>query len=559
MFSAYSLRGLVVLALAVGCVPGVVDEPAGGFEDVASEWGLVHATFGGGTAKVHVRESLGQGLCWTDYDRDGDPDLFVPNGATDMESAASTQKPWRFYRNDGSRFRELASTIGLSGDAWGIGCAVGDLDGDGYDDLFVTTAGGPNRLFHNRRDGSFEDWTVLTGVGDRQLGTGAAFGDLDGDGDLDLVVARYLDESSAPDRETCRWKQLEVMCGPKGFEPLSDLIYLNTGGGRLEETGAALGISRNGGFGLGVLLLDANDDGRRDLFVANDSTPNHLYLATETGRFIERGLSGGVALSETGSPQAGMGIDAGDLDGDGWEDLVATNFSDDVNNFFHRDGPAIYSEWSGRSGLAASSFFGLSWGVLLEDFDLDGDLDAFFANGHVYPQVDDGDPNSEYRQPPQLLFNSGGGQFVESPELLGEALQEAVAGRGAAVADFDLDGAPDLAITRDQEAPRLLRNRLAGSDAGWMRLRLIADGGNSAALGAWIEVTARGRSMVREVRSARGYLSASEPVPTFGLGETPEATRVEIRWPSGGRQALTALPAGHTWIVVQTRLRAAAG
>jgi hypothetical protein len=542
-FKGLGPRTLVVLGalLCNACEPAN-ERGAGGFSELGEASGITLPVFSGSAEKVHIRESLGQGACWLDHDRDGDLDLFIPNGAREVraeyETAPHLLKAWTFYVNRGGRFTEEATTLGAMADAWGIGCTVGDVDGDSYADLFVTTAAGPNRFFHNRGDGTFEDWTVRSSLGDLALSTGAAFGDLDGDGDLDLFVATYLDESRPPPSANCRWKGAAVMCGPRGYPPLDDLLYLNDGRGNFTEVSANAGLRGLGGFGLGVLMLDAEADGDLDIFVGNDSTPNRLLLNRGDGIFMDAGLMSGLALSSSGATQAAMGVDGGDLDGDGLEDLVVTNFSDDVNNFYRNDGGAIFTEWSLRSGMATSSFNRLGWSVLIEDFDLDGAPDVFVANGHVYPQVDGGDGNTSYRQPLQLLFNDGRGRLVEDLDRLGAVFEQPIAARGAAAADFDFDGDVDLVVVRDGAVPWLLRNELPNPNASWLRVTLRGRPGNPQALGAKVEVETAGRVQVRELRASRGYLSASQPALTFGLGAAETVDRLTVRWPDGGVQVL---------------------
>jgi hypothetical protein len=531
----FVFSGLAVLVAAGS-------DPVPGFVDVGPAWGLVHPTRSGSAQKVHIRESLGQGLCFTDYDDDSDPDLLVLNGGRGVTRGdAPALEPWHFYENRGGRFADVTAAVGLAVRSWGLGCAVGDVDSDGHDDLFVTTAGGPNLLFRNRGDRRFEDWTARAGVGAPGLSASAAFGDLDRDGDLDLFVTRYLDESRPPSPEGCLWKGIAVMCGPKGFPPLDALLYLNRGDGTFVEASRRAGIAGRPGYGLGVVLLDVEDDGDTDIFVANDSSASHLFLNRGNATFQEAGLRAGVAYSEDGASQAGMGVDAGDLDGDGLPDLVKTNFSDDIHNFFRNEGGAAFAEWSHRSGLAAASFSRLGWAVLLEDLDLDADLDLFVVNGHVYPQVDGRDTNTSYRQAMQLLFNDGAGRFTERAERVGEVFRRRIAGRAAAAADVDGDGDLDLAVTRDGEPPLLLENRLTARGASWITVRLEGTRSNREGIGARVELVAAGRRQVREMRRSRGYLASGEAVLVFGLGTAEVVDRLDIRWPSGMRESRSAL------------------
>ncbi|HEX4954208.1 MAG TPA: CRTAC1 family protein [Thermoanaerobaculia bacterium] len=543
--------GLAAL-LSLGCSPR---PPAGGMVEVGGGLGLAEPVYSGGPAKAHIRETVGQGACWLDHDRDGDLDLFAPNGAHAWRPRYAPDDPdlvpWRLWVQEGGRFREQAAPLGATAPAWGVGCVAGDVDGDGWEDLYVTAATGGSRLLLNQH-GRFVDGTAAAGVGEEGFSAAAVLADLDRDGDLDLFVTRYLDEASPPTGE-CRWKGRPVTCGPKGFPQLDAVLFWNDGRGSFSRAASGAGISGHLGFGLGALALDADEDGDPDLAVANDSSPNHLFVNTGAGAFAESGLLAGIALSSSGGTQAGMGIEAGDLDGDGHEDLVVTNFSDDVHNFYRRNGPGQFTDWSARSGLAAASFPKLGWAALAEDFDLDGDLDLFLANGHVYPGVEAFDPNTTYLQPLQLLWNDGAGRLLEAPERLGPAFERPIAARGAAPADFDGDGDVDLAVIRDGASPLLLRNDLPAPGSSWVKVRLAARSpGNAQGLGARVEVESRGRRQVREVRRSRGYLSGGVAELVFGLAGEPRVERLTVRWPgSGEAQTCSGLAAGRTWTMLE--------
>ncbi|MCF6263185.1 MAG: CRTAC1 family protein [Xanthomonadales bacterium] len=544
--------GALILVYLVSCER--VPPPPSGLIDVTAASGITRSTWSGGKNKHHIRESLGQGACWIDYDRDGDSDLLVLNGGHEVRASYAGSEnllnAWQFYINQDGKFKDATKQVGLHLRAWGLGCAVGDIDQDGFADLFVTTAVGPNRLFRNRGDGRFEDWTSRSGVGSDLLSTSAAFGDLDNDGDLDLVVATYLDESSYDAKgELCKWKGMQVMCGPKGYRALDDLLYLNDGYGRFQQSKALAGYP---GYGLGVVLFDADGDGDSDIFIANDSSPNHLFLNQGSGQFIESGLASGTALSHTGASQAGMGVDVNDLDGDGLLDIVVTNFSDDIHNFYHADGRGYFSEWSNRSGLAVASFSKLGWSVLLEDFDLDGDVDVFTTNGHVYPQVDAQDVNTTYLQAIQLLFNDGKGNLHEDIDKLGMIANVPMAGRGAAAADFDGDGDMDVVVVRDGEPPLLLRNDIPTNETHWIKIRLAGQRSNKEGIGARVELEASGVLQVREMRRSRGYLSGGEAILLFGLGSSTQVERLTVHWPGGDQQVLTNLEVDREWKITET-------
>ncbi len=522
--------------------------------DVAFELGLRQPVFSGSATKGHIRETVGLGACWIDHDGDDDLDLFLPNGGRQMpssdEPAEPRPAPWRLYENVGGDFVDRREALGAPTTAWGVGCAVGDVDADGRDDLYVTAAEGGSRLLRNV-GGSFVDAGGPSGTGIDAFTSGALFFDREGDADLDLFVTAYLDESRPPPGP-CFWKGAPVTCGPKGFPPLDALLFVNDGRGHFELASPADGIAGHPGYGLGAVSLDADGDGDTDLFAANDSSPNHLFLNRGDGAFEERGLLAGVALSPSGMTQASMGVDAGDLDGDGAEDLVVTNFSDDVHNFFRRDAPALFSDRSRPSGLAQASFSSLGWAVLLEDFDLDRDLDVFLANGHVYPGVEDFDPNTTYLQRLQLLFNDGTGRFSEELGRLGPDFAAPFSARGAAPADFDGDGDVDLLVVRDGEAPLLLRNDLAPPGARWLKVRLRGSSANREGIGATVEVEDRYGRQVREMRRSRGYLSSGPAELVFGLGPSERVDRLRVRWPgSAGEQTCRGVAVNRTLTVAE--------
>jgi hypothetical protein len=538
-------RAIIGCVLAAGTFRCASRDAPTGFIDLSFGTGILDATWSGSSAKTHIRETLGQGACWIDAEGDGDLDLFFPNDSSHR---------WLFYRRHGDRFVEQAEKAGLAARAWGIGCAVADVDGDGRDDLFVTTAHGPNRLFRSRGDGSFEDATLASGLGRDGLSTGAAFGDLDLDGDLDLIVANYLDESRPPPRETCRWKGTPVMCGPKGYPMLETALYFNDGGGRFVDRSRS--IAGHPSFGLGVVLFDPDLDGDLDVYVAGDSSPSRFFVNGGGGQLEEAALGAGIGYSETGALQAGMGVEAADLDGDGRVDLLKTNFSDDINNFYRNQDGTSFVEWSHRSGLAAPSVDKLGWAILAEDFDLDSDLDLVVVNGHVFPEVDAHDPATRYRQPAQLFFNDGSGRFIEDPARSGPALARPMAGRSAAAADFDRDGDADLVITRDGEPPLLLRNDLP-REMNALRVELIGPRGNRCAIGARVDLVANGKRQVRWVARQRGYLGSSECALTFGLGDAEMVERLLIHWPDGRAQEIVRVPANHTVVARPDRVEMA--
>ncbi len=483
----------------------------------------------GGAAKTHVADTLGQGVCVLDLDRarEGvqDFELFVPNGSTTSLGDRSWReglRPWTLWRNRYGTFeREAGWDFGES--AWGVGCAVADVDGDGFDDLFVATLRAPDRVLLRRPGRRFE-MRELPGYVPSVLSAGGTFADFDLDGDLDLVVSTYLDETTQP-RGDCRWKAKPVTCGPKGYGRPSSLLFRNDGRGFFVRTAA---LADHGGYGLATLMVHVNDDLWPDLFVANDSSPNHLFLNRGELEFAEAGVLNGVALSDRGTTQAAMGADAGDLDGDLVPDIVVTNFVEDTHNFYRATGNGQFLDQANPSGLAKWSYAKLGWSVLAEDFDLDGDLDLLTTNGHVYPEAE-----GTYQQTLQLLLNDGRGRFHEHTNAFLSEAARPMAGRGAATLDLDSDGDLDVVVARDGGAPIVLENQTERAHRHWVRVLLKGPAGNPRGLGARVTVEAEGLAVSRTLRAQRGYLSSSEPILTFGLGTRSRVDSIVVIWPDG--------------------------
>ena len=549
-------EGLVLAAaVAVGAL-GAAPPPAPvRFVDVAREAGLTFVHVAGTPEKRHIVESTGGGACFLDYDLDGDLDLYLVNGATLGTRGADNPARDALYENlGGGRFRDVTAEAGVGDPGWGGACAVADYDDDGDPDLYVTNWG-PNVLYRNQGDGTFRDVTAAAGVGDPRWSLGAAFFDADRDGDLDLYVANYL-AFDAADPEVlarrCNWKGGEVMCGPRGFAGQPDALYLNRGDGTFEPAPPAAGVGADALYGMGVVAGDLDGDGDPDLFVANDSQENLLLINDGAGRFADGALAAGVSLSGDGRQQAGMGADLGDVDGDGDQDLFVTNFSDDYHTLYRNEGDLFFTDISAAAGLDPATRASLGWGGGFLDYDNDGDLDLFVAGGHVYPGVEEFDPATGYRQRNLLFENDGRGRFTEVTARAGSGFAVARNGRGAAFGDYDDDGDLDVVVVNDGEPPSLLRND-GGNGGHWLKLRLVGRRSNRDGVGAWIRVHARGRVQAREARTSAGYCSAHDPRLHFGLGAATIVERVEIRWPSGVEQTLDALPADHLVTVDEER------
>ncbi|MBK8178383.1 MAG: CRTAC1 family protein [Planctomycetes bacterium] len=497
----------------------------------------------GSRAKDYILEVNGGGVGLADFDNDGDPDLVVVDGST-LERVAKGEPgfPPRVFLNDGTgRFTPAGEAWAMGGGRWGMGLATGDVDGDGFVDLAITQWG-PTRLFLNRGGKGLAEVTDKAGFVGSRWGTSAAFLDADRDGALDLAVINYLvfDPAVVPKPGgDCTWKSYPVMCGPEGLVPQHDQFYRGLGDGRFEHATEKAGfVPSEAGYGLGVMTVDYDADGDTDLYVANDSTPNHLWENQGDGTFVERGFQRGVSHDANGKEQASMGIASGDLDGDGRDELLVTNFSGESIALYASKGRLGFRERSSSTGLAGPSLRALSWGTSFVDVDLDGDLDAFVFNGHVYPQADLSGTDTSYAQQDQLFVNDGAGKFSVEP-LSNDPPRVS---RASAHGDIDGDGDVDIVALELDGAVRVLRNRLDAFShppegplrtRHWLGVRLKGRGKNTQALGARVRVEWETGSRWCEVRTSGGYQASIPAEVHFGLGAVSTARRVLVRWPSG--------------------------
>ncbi len=511
------------------------------FVDATPGSGIVFKNLCGASAvsKGWLTESMGAGAAWLDFDRDGHLDLYLVNGST-HDRPAGRGEPNRLFRGDGhGRFTDVTEKAGVGDRGWGYGATVGDYDNDGDPDIYVTNLGA-NVLYRNNGDSTFTDVTATAGVGDSRWSTASVFFDADNDGDLDLYVGNYMqcDPKKVPRGGTpeaksayCTYKGIPVACGPLGQVPEQDTYYRNEGGGRFRdatrEAGFALATPR---YALGAVTGDYDNDGDTDLYVANDSVANSLWRNRGDGTFEDVGMRTLTALNGDGRPQAGMGTDFGDYDRDGWIDIVVTNFAHDLNTIYRNHEGKYFLDDSTRAGLGVTYLF-LSWGTAFRDFDLDGDLDLFIANGHIYPQVDGYAMGTRYRQPNHLFVNQGAGRLSESSKALGPGFAIERSFRGAAFADYDDDGDIDVLVTAIDDAPLLLRNENVGGH--WLEIRLVGKRSNRDGIGARITVAASGKTWIADRHSGGSYLSSSDPRVHFGLGATTRVSSIEVRWPSG--------------------------
>ncbi len=497
----------------------------------------------GSPAKDWIVEVNGGGLALGDFDADGDLDLVVVSGST-VERAGKGEPgdaPRLFLNRGDGTFEPAGEAWAMPAGRWGMGCAAGDLDDDGDLDL-VVTEWGRTRVFLNQENKGFAQVTDRAGLSaDIEWGTSAALFDYDRDGRLDLAVVNYLafDTGSVARRGAgdCKWRGHAVMCGPEGLRPQHDRLYRGKGDGTFVETTREAGLVPDApGFGLGVMTLDYDLDGDVDLYVANDSTPNFLWENQGDGTFREVGFRRGVSHDQNGKEQASMGIAVGDWNGDGRDDLFVTNFSGENNVLYASAKSGGFRERSAQAGLAGPSIRMLGWGTQMADFDLDGDLDLAVVNGHVYPQADLAGTDTSYAQAAILFVNDGTGRFEPTP--LSAAPPMVL--RASAAGDLDGDGDLDIVALGVEGPVRVLRNDAAhGEGRHWLRVRLRARGGNRDAIGARVTATAKDRVWSTEIRTSGGYQAACPAEAHFGLGGAAELDTLVIRWPSGTVQTLT--------------------
>src|SRR5919112_789467 len=498
--------------------------------------------------KKYIVESMSGGVAMFDYDNDGDLDLYLVNSLTvDLVKSKGKTKS-ELYRNDGNgKFTEVSEKAGVSDIGWGMGVAVGDYNNDGFEDLYITCLG-PDHLLQNNGNGTFSDVTAKAGVNDPRWTTGASFVDYDHDGDLDLFVSNYVDFDidNLPEfgeGKTCQYKSIPVQCGPRGLKGAGDTLFRNNGDGTFSDVSKEAGVTDpNGYYGLGVLTSDFDDDGWVDIFVANDSTPNFHYRNKGNGTFEEIGFPAGTAVNENGSEQGSMGVTAGDYDHDGKLDIFITNFADEYNTLYHNGGKNSFTDLSYAAKVAAVSLPLVGWGTKFFDYDNDGWVDLFVANGHVYPQL------PSYRQPRLLHRNNRDGTFTEIASQFGSIFTENHASRGVAFGDLDNDGDVDLLVADLDGPPQLLRNE-NGNANNSILIKTIGVKSNRDGIGARVKVVAGDLTQVDEVRSGDSYISQSDMRLHFGLEKRTKVDLIEVRWPSGTVDKITGVGANRIIVI----------
>jgi enediyne biosynthesis protein E4 len=523
------------------------------FTDVSKQAGLTSPiVYGGVDTKSYIIEVVGCGAAFIDYDNDGWQDLFILNGTRLEGAPAGTTN--RLYKNnrDGT-FTDVTDTAGLTNSGWASAVTVGDFDNDGFDDLFITYYG-QNVLYRNNGNGTFTDVTEKAGLrrSDVRYGSGCTWVDYDRDGRLDLFVATYLNTTleklAKPGQNAdCRWKGVPVNCGPRGLPHGFVSLYHNNGDGTFTDVTQQSGVAKaSGSYPMTAVAADYDNDGWPDIYVACDSTPSWLFRNQHDGTFREEALERGIALSEDGMEQAGMGIGIGDYDLDGNLDIFKTHFSDDTNVLYRNDGKGNFDDVTIRAGIGVETRF-VGWGTGMVDLDNDGHPDLFLVTGSVYPEVERQLPAYPLKTPRLVFRNLGEGRFEELIEEAGDAIASTHTSRGCAFGDFDNDGDVDVVIVNLNEPPSLLRNDVSGQ-GHWLKVLLEGVKSNRSAIGARVIARYGAVSQAQEVTAQSSFYSANDRRLHFGLGPAASAD-LTVRWPGGTIEKIGAVPADQLVVI----------
>ncbi len=518
------------------------------FTDVALQSGIDFQHVNGSTGRFYYPETYGPGVVFLDYDNDGDQDLYLVNSAALPGFIESFEPANALYENNGDgTFTDVTNRSGVGDQGYGLGVCAADYNNDGHVDLYVTNFG-PNVLFRNEGNGTFTDVTDQAGVGDPRMSTSAAFADYDGDGYVDLYVANNA-HVPMDNPKKCRHGVVPVYCGPGQYEGVSGSLYQNEGDGTFTDVTRQAGVYDESGRQLGAVFSDYDQDGDADLYIANDTKPNWLFRNDGETGFTEVGLTSGVAVNPEARPEAGMGTDWGDYDRDGLMDIIVCNFQWESCRLLANQGDGFFDDRTFLAGLGEPTYSTLTFGTDFLDYDNDGFLDIFIANGHVDPNIgiiDRGGP--AYAQHDQLFHNNGDRTFDDVSEQAGLQRFRPRVGRGSATADYDNDGDLDLFISNNNQRPMLLRND-GGNSNNWLSIKTVGHRSNRDGIGALITVYAAGFVQSEEVRAGSSYLSQNDLRVHFGLGTLAVAETIEVRWPSGTIQTLQQIDANQFLVI----------
>ena len=581
-YVSFTLSSFLALSVVFFLIPNFTFAIT--FVDVTSEAGIDFQHTNGANGKKYTVETIGSGAAFFDFDSDGDLDIYLVNGTNLFKSSVSSSFPVRsddfsrssittnklFANNGDGTFVDVTAQAGVGDTGYGMGCVVGDIDNDGHPDLYVTNFG-PNRLYHNNGDGTFTDITSQAGVGDAHWSSSAAFFDYNLDGHLDLYVLNYLDYTLEKNRIWLGRTGLPIYCGPSYYFAEIDTLYRNNGNGTFTDVTQEMNIRRMT-KGLGVICADVNADGFPDIYIANDTRANFLYLNQSGQGFQEVGRMLGVAHNAKGDDEAGMGVDIGDYDRDGQFDIFVTNFSAETNTLYQNRGEDGFMDATEATNLGSASWLSLGFGTKFFDADNDGFLDLFVANGHIDDLIELTDEEITYAQSDQFFVNNRDGTFTDVSSRSGAYFSTRKVGRGVAFGDYDNDGDIDILINNNGQSAVLLRND-GGNHNNWLKIRLVGTtspnpsfvrrgtigrselaevrSSNRDGIGARIKVVVGDLVQLDEVRSGGSYLSDHDRRVHFGLGKATQVELVEIRWQSGAIDRVENVPANHLLIVTE--------
>ncbi len=529
---------MLLLAGAVAAVSPTAGDVK--FTDITAASGVKFTHNSGRAGKKYLPETLGSGGAFFDADGDGWPDILLIN-SKDWAPRGRKSLSALYRNNKNGTFTNITSGSGLDVEMYGLGVAIADYDNDGKEDVYITALEG-DRLFHNEGGGKFRDVTKASGINNANFATSAAWLDYDKDGKVDLFVANYVQWTAKGDMFCSLDGAAKSYCTPESYKGTQSKLYHNLGGGRFEDVSQKAGVGDPHSKSLGVTVFDYDGDGYPDIFVANDTQPNKLYHNNKNGTFSEVAMSAGVAFDESGVARGAMGVDTGDYDRSGRPHLLVGNFSNQMIGLYHNEGTGLFVDEAPTSAVGRASLLTLAFGVFFFDYDLDGYLDIFTANGHIEEEIGRVQPKVQYKEPPLLFRNLGKRKFEIVGPKMGAEFNRPIVARGAAYADIDHDGDLDILITTNHGPAYLYRND-GGNKNKFLCVRAVGTKSNRSAIGAVVRIESASGKQWHTVRSGSSYCSQSDLALTFGLGQDPQVTSLEIDWPSGTRQKLTNIAA----------------